>query len=148
MQRHSGAAQRSMDRDGGAGAGRRRDVCQGGGALDREPELMGAELERRRQESLKSDPLERRRGQLTQELKRVEQQIDKLLDAYQEGLVPLGQLRQRMPQLRRKQQTAEKELDATRWQALMTERTEQLEQSLESFVGRLRHSAQCLSVPE
>jgi site-specific DNA recombinase len=45
------------------------------------PELIGAELERRRQESLKSDPLERRRGQLTQELKRVEQQIDKLLDA-------------------------------------------------------------------
>ena len=112
------------------------------------PELIGAELERRRQESLKSDPLERRRGQLTQELKRVEQQIDKLLDAYQEGLLPLGQLRQRMPQLRRKQQTAEKELKAARWQALMAERSEQLEQSLESFVGRLRQSAQCLSVPE
>jgi len=112
------------------------------------PELIGAELERRRQESLKNNPLERRRGQLTHELKRVEQQIDKLLDAYQEGLVPLGQLRERMPQLRRKQQTAEKELDATRWQALMTERTEQLEQSLETFVGRLRHSAQCLSIPE
>ena len=112
------------------------------------PELIGVELERRRQESLKSDPLERRRGQLTQELKRVEQQIDKLLDAYQEGLVPLGQLRQRMPQLRRKQQTADKELEAGRWQALMAERTEQLEQSLESFRGRLRQSAQGLSVPE
>src|SRR2546426_8423238 len=74
------------------------------------PELIRAELERRRQESLKSDPLERRRGQLTQELKRVEQQIDKLLDAYQEGLLPLGQLRQRMPQLRRQQQTAGKEV--------------------------------------
>jgi len=112
------------------------------------PELIRAELERRRQESLKSDPLERRRGQLTQELKRVEQQIDKLLDAYQEGLLPLGQLRQRMPQLRRKQQTAEKELKAACWQALIAERSEQLEQSLESFVGRLRQSAQCLSVPE
>jgi site-specific DNA recombinase len=112
------------------------------------PELIGAELERRRQESLKSDPLERRRGQLTQDLKRVEEQIDKLLDAYQEGLLPLGQLRQRMPELRRQQQTAEKELDATRWQALMTERTKELEQSLESFVGRMRHSAQCLNVSE
>jgi hypothetical protein len=60
------------------------------------PELLRAELERRRQESLKSDPLERRRSQLTLELMRVEQQIDKLLDAYQEDLVPLGQLRQRM----------------------------------------------------
>src|SRR5207247_1279563 len=112
------------------------------------PELIGAELERRRQESLKSDPLERRRGQLTQELKRVDQQIDKLLDAYQEGLLPLGQLRQRMPQLRRKQQTADKELEAARWQALVAERSEQLEQSLESFMGRLRQSAQGLSVPE
>ena len=112
------------------------------------PELIGAELERRRQESLKSDPLERRRGQLTQELTRVEQQIDKLLDAYQESLLPLGQLRQRMPQLRRKQQTAEKELKAAHWQALTAERSEQLEQSLESFVGRLRQSAQCLSILE
>src|ERR1041385_383634 len=53
-----------------------------------------------------------------------------------------------MPQLRRKQQTAEKELEAARWQALMAERTEVLQQSLENFLGRLRHSAQCLSVPE
>ena len=112
------------------------------------PELIRAEMERRRAESLKSDPLEQRRGQLVQELKRLEQQTDKLLDAYQEGLVPLGQLRHRMPELRRKQQTAEKELENARWQALVEERTAQLEQSLESFVARLRHSAQHLSVPE
>src|SRR2546427_10397224 len=73
-------------------------VWQQGTELLEKPGLIGAELERRRQESLKSDPLERRRGQLTQELTRVEQQIDKLLDAYQESLLPLGQLRQRMPQ--------------------------------------------------
>jgi len=99
------------------------------------PELIREEMERRRAESLNSDPLEQRRGQLAQELKRVEQQIDKLLDAYQEGLLPLGQLRHRMPDLRRKQQTAEKELENARWQALVGERTAQLEQSLESFVG-------------
>src|SRR4030095_4419850 len=92
--------------------------------------------------------LEQRRRQLTHELKRVEQQIDKLLDAYQEALVPLSQLRQRMPELRRKQQTAEKELEAARWQALMAEKTEELEQSLSGFLGRLRQSAQSLSVTE
>ena len=117
-------------------------------SLLEKPELIRAEMERRRAESLKSDPLEQRRGQLVQELKRLEQQTDKLLDAYQEGLVPLGQLRHRMPELRRKQQTAEKELENARWQALVEERTAQLEQSLESFVARLRHSAQYLSVPE
>jgi len=112
------------------------------------PELIHAELERRRQESLRSDPMEQRRGELTQNLKRTEQQIDKLLDAYQEGLVQLGQLRQRMPELRRKQATAEKELENTRWKALIAEKTHQIEQSLEAFVGRLRQSAQNLNMAE
>jgi site-specific DNA recombinase len=110
--------------------------------------LIHAELERRRQESLRSDPLQQRHGELTQSLKRTEQQIDKLLDAYQEGLVQLGQLRQRMPQLRRKQATAEKELENARWKALIAEKTHQIEQSLEAFVGRLRQSAQNLSMTE
>ena len=112
------------------------------------PELIHAELERRRQESLRSDPLEQRRGELTQNLKRTEQQIDKLLDAYQEGLVQLGQLRQRMPELRRKQATSEKELENARWKALIAEKTHQIEQSLEAFMGRLRQSAQNLSMAE
>lgn len=112
------------------------------------PELIRAELERRRQESLRSDPLEQRREELTQSLKRSEQKIDKLLDAYQEGLVQLGQLRQRMPELRRKQATAEKELENARWKALIAEKTYQIEQSLEVFVGRLRQSAQNLSMAE
>jgi len=112
------------------------------------PELIHAELERRRQESLRSDPLEQRRGELTQSLKRTEQQIDKLLDAYQEGLVQLGQLRQRMPELRRKQATAEKELENALWKALIAEKTHQIEQSLEAFVGRLLESAQNLSIAE
>jgi site-specific DNA recombinase len=112
------------------------------------PELIRAELDRRRQESLRTDPLEQRRGDLQQSLKRTELQIDKLLDAYQEGLVQLEQLRQRMPELRRKQQTVQKELENARWKALMTEKTEQLEQSLGDFVSRLRQSAQNLSVTE
>ena len=112
------------------------------------PQLIHAELERRRQESLRSDPLQHRHGELTQSLKRTEQQIDKLLDAYQEGLVQLGQLRQRMPELRRKQATAEKELENARWKALIAEKTHQIEQSLEAFMGRLRQSAQNLSMAE
>jgi site-specific DNA recombinase len=112
------------------------------------PELIRAELDRRRQESLRTDPLEQRRGDLQQSLKRTELQIDKLLDAYQEGLVQLEQLRQRMPELRRKQQTVQKELENARWKALMAEKTEQLEQSLGDFVTRLRQAAQTLSITE
>jgi site-specific DNA recombinase len=112
------------------------------------PELIRAELNRRREESLRTDPLEQRRGQLQQSLKRTELQIDKLLDAYQEGLVQLEQLRQRMPELRRRQQTVQKELENARWKALMAEKTEQLERSLSDFVSRLRQSAQAVSVTE
>jgi site-specific DNA recombinase len=53
-----------------------------------------------------------------------------------------------MPELRRKQATAEKELENARWKALIAEKTHQIEQSLEAFVGRLRQSAQTLSVAE
>jgi len=113
-----------------------------------DPELIRVELERRRQENLGRDPVEQRREQLTQEIKRLGQQSDKLLDAYQEGLMSLGQLRQRMPALRRQQQTAEKELEGARWQLLMAERVEQLEQSLEGFASRLRQSARSLTVTD
>lgn len=116
--------------------------------LMEKPELIRAEIERRRQESLRSDPVEIRRKQLTQELQRVGHQLDKLLDAYQEGLLTLNQLRDRMPELRRKQGTAAKELEGARWQALAAQGAEQLEQSLEGFVERMRRSAQTLNVVE
>ena len=117
-------------------------------ALLEQPELIRVELDRRRQESLRNDPLEQRQAQLMQELTRVEQQIDKLLDAYQEGLVQLAQLRQRMPGLRRRQKTAQTELENTRWQALDAEKANQLEQSLSGFLSRLRESTQSLGISE
>ena len=112
------------------------------------PELIHAEIERRRQESLRRDPAEMRRQQLAQELQRVGHQIDKLLDAYQEGLLTLPQLRDRMPELRRKQATATQELESARWQALATEGAERLKHSLDGFVERMRRSAQTLNILE
>jgi len=37
--------------------------------------------------------------------------MDKLLDAYQEGLITIGQLRTRMPELQKRVNTTEKELE-------------------------------------
>lgn len=112
------------------------------------PALIRAELERRRDESLRSNPLQQRRQRLQQDLQRVGQQIDKLLDAYQEGLLGLAELRQRMPGLRKKQSAAQKELEGAHWQALAEAQLQQLDQSLESFLGRLKQSAKKLSVAE
>ena len=112
------------------------------------PALIRAELERRRDESLRSNPLQQRRQRLQQDLQRMGQQIDKLLDAYQEGLLGLAELRQRMPGLRKKQSAAQKELEGAQWQALAEAQLQQLDQSLESFLGRMKRSVKNLGVAE
>ena len=113
-----------------------------------DPVLVRAELERRRNEGLRANPIEQRRQRVQHDIKRVSQQIDKLLDAYQEGLLGLGELRQRMPALRKKQAAAQKELENAHWQALADEQLRQLDQSLERFLGRLKQSARNLSVAD
>jgi site-specific DNA recombinase len=113
-----------------------------------DPALIRAELERRRQESLKSHPAELRQERLSQELQRVGRQIDKLLDAYQEGLLKLEELRARVPTLRKKQACAQKELEGARWQLLANEKLQQIEQSMESFLGKLKQSIKTINVAE
>src|SRR6267154_2871737 len=66
--------------------------------LLRTPQLIQTELERRRTENLNSSPVQQRQEQLQRELTRLSQQMDKLLDAYQEGLMTLADLRKRSPQ--------------------------------------------------
>lgn len=111
-----------------------------------EPGLIGAELQRRRDEGIRHNPNEQRKQRLEHEVQRAGQQIDKLLDAYQEGLLGLDALRDRMGALRKKQTAAQKELESTRWQMLADSQLRQLGQSVESFLSRLRHSAQNLTV--
>ena len=113
-----------------------------------EPELVRAEIARRVQENLNSDPAQQRKARLGQELKRVEAQLDKLLDAYQEELLSLAQLRQRVPELRRRQAALENELQSATLQAMEQSRLIQLQSSLEDFLTTLRHSAQALGVLE
>jgi hypothetical protein len=45
----------------------------------------------------------------------------------------LGELRKRMPALRKKQAAAQKELESAHWQALADEQLRQLDQSLETW---------------
>jgi len=112
------------------------------------PALIRAEIERRREESLQSNPVEKRRHSLEQALHRYARQSDKLLDAYQEGLLGLAELRQRMPSLRKKQAAAQKELENAHWQIMAEEQFRQVDQSLDAFLGRIKDRAQNLSVEE
>jgi site-specific DNA recombinase len=113
-----------------------------------EPELVQAEIDRRIQQSLSSDPVQQHKLRLERELKRIGSQLDKLLDAYQEDLIGLTELRSRAPELRRRQAAIEKELQGVALQALEKSRLTRLNASMEHFLAALRRSAKTLDVIE
>lgn len=110
--------------------------------LLRAPQLIQAELERRRSESLNSSPVQQRQEQLKRELIRLSQQMDKLLDAYQEGLLSLDDLRKRSPELKKKIGAVEKEHQNLQLRAVEDKRWIELSNTMESFLSRLNETAQ------
>ena len=80
------------------------------------PSVIQEELNRRLEAARKADPRKQREELLQREQARLEKSMDRLLNAYQEGLVSLEQLRARMPELRKQQQAMQAErqsLEAT-----------------------------------
>ena len=113
-----------------------------------EPELIQREIERRLQEFRQSSPVEQRQQNLSRELARVEQQTDKLIDAYQEGLMELGELRQRVPELKKRQLALQRELDGLNMQVLEQSRLNDVNASMERFCEQMKTSAQNLTIEE
>ena len=77
-----------------------------------DPALVQAEINRRMEEARNADPSRQRQQHLRQQQTRLQNGIERLLTAYQEQLLSLDQLRQRMPTLRRQQQAIDSELTA------------------------------------
>jgi len=71
-----------------------------------DPTLVQSEIDRRRELARKADPLRKRDVELRREQVRLEKHIERMVTAYQEELVTLPQLRQRMPQLRKQAQAS------------------------------------------
>jgi site-specific DNA recombinase len=67
-----------------------------------DPSLMQSEIQRRMQKAKKAAPLREREQYLGREQSRLQNKIDRLLTAYQEELITLEQLRQRVPELRQR----------------------------------------------
>ena len=74
--------------------------------------------------------------------------MDRLLTAYQEGLISLDELRERMPNLRRREQADNSELQAIADQSVNRAAYLRIAQSLTTFLARLRASAEALDVSE
>jgi len=113
--------------------------------LLRTPQLIQAELERRRIESLNSSAVQQRQEQVSRELTRLGQQMDKLLDAYQEGLIALADLRKRSPEIKKKLGALEREQQDLKLRAVEDKRWIEMSNSMETFLGRLNQTAQTMT---
>jgi site-specific DNA recombinase len=113
-----------------------------------DPNVIQEELNRRLEAARKADPLKQREELLQREQARLEKSMDRLLNAYQEGLVSLDQLRSRMPELRKQQQAVQAERESLEAASADHAHCLRLAETLTGFCAQLRLRADTLEVSE
>ena len=113
-----------------------------------EPTLIQQELDRRLAVARSSDPTKKHEQSLQKELIHVGKGIERLLNAYQEGLLSIEQLRERMPALRNREQMLRTELRAIADQINDRAAFLRLAETLTAFLARLRSAAETLNIAE
>jgi site-specific DNA recombinase len=113
-----------------------------------DPTLIQQELDRRLLAARSSDPTKKREQSLQRELVRIGNTIGRLLTAYQEDLLSLEQLRERMPSLRQREQALRTQLQAIADQANDRANFLRIAETLTAFLARLRGAATTLDVIE
>jgi site-specific DNA recombinase len=113
-----------------------------------DPGLIRAEIERRLSDLRATSPITAQKSRLELEFSRCTRAKTRLLEAYQEELVSLDELRARMPDLRKKESTLRVQLDALKAETLDQETYVALAESLETFFERLRDGAETCAVEE
>src|SRR5580658_1958049 len=101
-----------------------------------DPTLIQQELDRRLEAARSSNPTKKREQSLRKELTRVGNSLERLLSAYQETLMSLEQLRERMPPLRQREQALRAELQAITDQANDRAAFLRLAETLTAFLTR------------
>ena len=114
--------------------------------LFEDPDLIRNEINRRVQEARNSNPAKARKETLVNEMARIKNGIDRLLDAYQEGLVQLPELRGRVQGLRKRESALTSELQSIESRMVDEEMYLQLVGRIDDFLSRVRHSAESLNV--
>ena len=113
-----------------------------------EPALIQQELDRRLAAAQAADPAKTRTQAVERDLARVGKSMERLLTAYQEDLLSLEQLRERMPLLRQREQTLRHELNALVEQTRERAAHLRLAETLSAFLTRLRAAAATLDIVE
>ena len=113
-----------------------------------DPALIQAEIDRRMEAARHADPLRQREDALRHQLTRLHQQMERMLTAYQEELITLAELRQRIPNLRKQEQAVASELRSLELASQDQSRFLQLAETLSEFRGKLRVRAETLDMIE
>jgi site-specific DNA recombinase len=113
-----------------------------------DPTLIQHELDLRLTAARSADPAKKREQCLHRELAHVGKGIERLLSAYQEALMSIEQLRERMPALRQREQALRAELQAITDQANEQAALLRLAETLTAFLARLHGAADTLSITE
>ena len=113
-----------------------------------DPALVRAEIDRRLQVLRTEHPASRRREALERDITRAESAITRLIEAYQEQLLSIDELRARMPALRKRQTTLRAQLDALDTELHDAETYLKLADTLDRFLGRLADGLDQLNLDE
>ena len=112
------------------------------------PDLVRAEINRRIKAIQDANPTKQRKDTIEKELLRIHKSIKKLLDAYQDDLLQLEELRDRMPQLRKREKALQAELASLECAVADQQTVFRLANNLESFLSQLRNAADTIDVKE
>ena len=112
------------------------------------PRLIDEELSRRLEAARKAATTKRRQETLQRDLTRVRKSMERLMTAYQEDLLSLDELRNRMPDLRQRERALHTELQSIETQNQDRAAYLRLAETLSAFIGRLRSSTKTIDVLE
>jgi len=113
-----------------------------------DPTLVQGELDRRLTELRDTNPATAERARVERDHTRATKAITRLVQAYQEDLLTLEELRSRMPDLRAKQASLRAALDALDAAQIDQEAYLKLAENLEGFLARLRDNTETATVED
>ena len=113
-----------------------------------EPTLIQKEIECRLQMANQANPNRKRKDDLTRELNQVQKARRNLINAYQEDLMGLEELRERMPSLKKREQSVEAELQSFAAALADDQLYLRVVNSLDSFREVIRNSRSSMGVRE
>jgi site-specific DNA recombinase len=112
------------------------------------PALIRAEISKRLEQARTADPVTRQRKRLELALAKATTAITRMIEAFQEQLITIDELRSRMPDLRARETNLRGQLDALDAQLADQEAYLKLADDLEGFLTQLRASTSGAGVPE